>query len=154
MLAPNPKAYGILAALVVGVNVLPFIVMTATRTNLKRVSSASKPGTPPAIAFQIVWPILYTLIAVSLWMYTQAQSAESKAYAWTAFAFLLGQMALNAAWAPLYAQGKTNTARYLLLGMLAMTLVSMMVGASSSPVGAALSAPYFVWLLFALQLSA
>jgi len=153
MQAPPLKSYGVLAGLVVGINVLPFAVIAATHTNMKALAYERKPNMPPTLAFQIVWPILYTMIAVSLWVYTQAPTTESKAYVWTAFAFLLGQMALNAAWAPLFAAGKTSTARYLLLGMLAMTLISMMIGASSSPIGAALCAPYLVWLLFALQLS-
>jgi hypothetical protein len=63
-------------------------------------ASLAKPSwTPPRIAFPIVWPILYFLMAVAAWRLWEAPPSSLRALALTAFVL---QLSLNAIWSPLF----------------------------------------------------
>jgi tryptophan-rich sensory protein len=143
---------GILVALVVVLNVIPFAISygkgNKMKQELKRI-----PNGPPAIAFPIVWPLLYTLLAVALWFFYAQQNASTAPYAWAAFAILCAQLIINWAWVPVFASGKKQTASLMIVVMLMLTLSSFALATKGNVISAALIAPYLGWLVYALNLS-
>lgn len=118
-------------------------------------------STPPGVVFSIVWPILYALIASSLWLLLTSVSLQRqtspnvKAATITSIVLLLVQLILNYTWTPVYNGGRgAMPAVYVLLGTLAATLATIpcCIGAKEW-VSAALLSPYAAWLVFALVLN-
>jgi len=117
-------------------------------------------ASPPGVVFSVVWPVLYTLMALGLWLLLTASSsgmsADARVAKTVAIVFFLLQLGLNYAWMPTYNNGKgARQSLYILLGTLAATLVVCFasVGAGQWGASAAL-APYVAWLVFALYLNA
>ena len=64
-------------------------------------ASLVKPSwTPPNWAFPVVWNLLYTMMGMSLWLLWDRPHVPSAAR--TAIALFLLQLALNAAWSPVF----------------------------------------------------
>ncbi len=146
------------ACIIVGISVLVILVGLLvgflTGRNLKT-AAAAIPASPKPIVFQVVWPILYACIGVSLGLLAVMPSASSTpAIQWSAFAFIAAQLVLNYAWTPLFSKGKYDTANIILVVMLMLTFVSIVLSAKSQIISAALLSPYAAWLVFALILSA
>src|SRR3954469_19558665 len=81
-------------------------------------ASLTKPSwTPPPIVFPIAWTALYILMATSFWRLweTEPQSAvRSRAMVW-----FLVQLALNAAWSPVFfSWHDTKTALVIIVALL------------------------------------
>jgi len=116
------------------------------------------PATPPGVVFGVVWPILYALIAVSLWLVATRvpMSSQQQAARITALVLLLAQLAANYAWMPVYRGGAgARPALYVLLGTLALSVTGTFAAAGSGAWGAAVAlGPYLAWLIFALMLNA
>jgi tryptophan-rich sensory protein len=144
----------VLALLVVAFNVIPSGLAMKWNSKLKD-ALGSTPAAPAPIAFAIVWPILYTLLAGAVFfLIFYPAKGTSKAVQWTALGLLVSQLALNFAWTPVFAQGKRATATLLIIIMLMLTISSLALSATAQPVAAALTGPYAAWLVFALLLSA
>lgn len=111
---------------------------------------------PPNVTFSVVWPIMYTIMAVSLALYSaQVHVSGKRKYAIGALILFLIQLVLNFAWMPVFrCEKKPKEAMYILLSILAVTIATMMVGLKASTVGTALLSPYAAWLIFALMLNA
>lgn len=117
-------------------------------------------ATPPGAVFSVVWPVLYTLMAVALWLLLTAapahMSADARTARSTAVVFFVVQLALNYGWMPVYDGG--NGARaglYVLLATLASTLVVCFASLGCGQWGSAAAlAPYVTWLVFAAFLNA
>jgi len=116
------------------------------------------PATPPGVVFGVVWPILYALIGVSLWLVATRvpMSSQQQAARITALVLLLAQLATNYAWMPAYRGGAgARPALYVLLGTLALSVTGAFAAAGSGAWGAAVAlGPYLAWLVFALMLNA
>jgi benzodiazapine receptor len=129
--------------------------VAASSNNKLKNALVDTPAAPPPIAFAIVWPILYTFLAVAVFfLICYPAKGTSKALQWTACGLLLAQLIINFAWTPVFASGKRSTATILIIVMLMLTLSSLALSATAQPVSAALTGPYAAWLIFALLLSA
>lgn len=109
--------------------------------------------TPPPFVFPIAWTTLYILMAVSLWrLWERAGPSPARASAITWF---LIQLALNAAWSPVFfGWHGTRTALVIIIGLL-MAIVMTMIAASRADKPATwLLAPYLAWVAYATTLNA
>ncbi len=100
------------------------------------------PWQPPAVAFQIVWPILYALYATTI--YLELDNTEVRNY------LLLGLL-LNLCWVPLFTFN-VSLALILLTVMIAVSVKCMML--MKNRVTFYLFAPYLAWICFAWTLNA
>lgn len=105
-------------------------------------SLKKSPLNPPPIVFQIVWPILYTLLILSAWMYKE----------WTLHVVL---MVLNAVWVLAFFQLECVGASLVLIVINWLFLVYMIaVIRRTSPRAAGLLVPNLIWITFATYLNA
>ncbi len=106
------------------------------------------PFNPPDIAFAIVWPTLYLLMAVSGYMVLRrAGSISGAPYAFSVF-FL--QLALNLAWSWLFFF--FHRPEWALIDLAALLVaISLMMSAFGrySKAAAMLQLPYLFWVFFA-----
>ena len=120
-----------------------------------RSAAATLPAAPPPLAFAIVWPILYTLLAIAVFLLiTYPEPTVAPGMAWAACGLLVAQLGINFAWTPVFAQGKRSAAALMIVVMLMLTVAALGLAATAQPVAAALLGPYAAWLVFALILSA
>lgn len=113
----------------------------------------SKPRfTPPEGLFAPVWSVLYALIAGAgfrLWR-APASAARRRALRWWA-----AQLALNAAWTPLFFGARRPRAALVDLALLDAAIVACVRAARRVDRPAAwMLAPYLAWSSFALLLNA
>jgi tryptophan-rich sensory protein len=127
--------------------------VTATRRNKAWYRLLRKPAfTPPDRVFGLVWPVLYTLGAVSAWRIARTPRSSARNLAlglWGA------QLAFNAAWTPLFFGAHRPRAamadlagNYVSLGAYALAARKL------DSTAAAMVLPYFGWLTFAGALNA
>jgi tryptophan-rich sensory protein len=108
--------------------------------------------TPPRLAFPIVWPILYAMIAIAGWRLWEAPPSDLRMAALIAFAI---QLALNAAWSPVF-----FAAHRILAGLFVILLLDAAISATiwmSWDVDrwtSVLLLPYLAWTIFATALNA
>ncbi len=107
-----------------------------------------KPGwTPPDAIFGVVWPLLYVLSAVAAWQVWRRRHSHR---AEVALGFYFLQLALNAAWSPVFFGLRSPGGALLLLLLLLATLgftIRAFAGVRRS--AAVMLAPYFAWVAFA-----
>ena len=148
----TPAKIGLLVALVVVCQVVPAVIAAQANKTIKRTSN-QLPSAPPPVAFSVVWPLLYLLIAGSLWFLCATPSSAPPGVRWTAVALLAAQLPLNWAWLPVFSADKRRAATRMIVAMLMLTLPGIVLAARTSTIGGALWAPYAAWLVFALVLS-
>ena len=106
---------------------------------------------PPGWVFGPVWTMLYTLMAVAAWLVWRRGGFATQRRPLTLF---LVQLALNAAWTPLFFglhwPGVALAEMGLLWAALGATLLAFR---SVSSVAAALLTPYLAWVSFAAVLN-
>ncbi|NHA69293.1 TspO/MBR family protein [Phycicoccus flavus] len=106
------------------------------------------PWSPPASAFGPAWTVLYALNGVVGW---RTAGREDR----TALTLHLGQLALNAAWTPLFfAAERRRAALGVVLALDAAIVAEMVVLAREDETAAALLAPYLAWCGYATALNA
>jgi tryptophan-rich sensory protein len=115
-------------------------------------ASLQKPSwNPPAWVFGPVWTGLYTMMSVAAWLVWRRGGWAAQRRPLTLF---LAQLALNAAWTPLFFglrwPGDAFAEIVLLWLAIAATLVAFR---PVSRVAAWLLAPYLVWVSFAAALN-
>lgn len=115
----------------------------------------AKPAwTPPNWVFPIAWNVLYALMAISLWRLWEAARAHRPAAGYAIGLFIL-QLALNAAWSPVFFSLHAIQAGLAIIVVLAVVLAASIVAAYRVDRFAAyLLVPYFVWILYATSLNA
>jgi benzodiazapine receptor len=117
-------------------------------------ASLNKPSwTPPPVVFPIAWTALYILMAVSFWRLWETEprsAARSKAMVW-----FLVQLALNAAWSPVFfGWHDTKTALVIIVALL-IAIGATVVSASRVDRAAAwLLTPYLAWVAYATTINA
>jgi tryptophan-rich sensory protein len=144
--------------------ILPVALATAvgslsTGTNIEGwYATIQKPAfNPPNWAFPVAWTILYTMIAVSLWRLLGARPVAGptgRAW-WLALGAFLVQLALNAAWTPVFfAAHAIGPALVVSFAMLVMILWTIRLTWRFDRGAAWLLVPYAAWVAFATLLNA
>jgi tryptophan-rich sensory protein len=122
--------------------------ITSRRKNKAWYRLLSKPAfTPPDRAFAIVWPVLYSLGALSAWRVAKTPAGPARS---VALGLWSTQLAFNAAWSPLFfGQHLPRVA----LADLVLNYASLSAYAAYArkvdPKAAYLVTPYLGWLTFA-----
>ena len=132
--------------------VMAFGGLFSTQATSDWYSALHKPSfTPPGWLFGPVWGLLYTLMAVSLFLLWRHPSHPDKR---KAIGFFLGQLALNAAWTPIFFGTHALLGGLVILTVLwVMIFLTMLAALSVSRGAAALLIPYVCWTAFALVLN-
>jgi tryptophan-rich sensory protein len=104
--------------------------------------------TPPPLVFPIVWTILYIMMAISFWRLwnNEPRSVDgSKSMAW----FLI-QLALNAAWSPVFfSLHDTKTALVIIFALVVAIGATINFAWRVDRVAAGLLMPYLAWVMYA-----
>jgi tryptophan-rich sensory protein len=117
-------------------------------------ASLTKPWwTPPDWAFPLVWSVLYLMMGVSLWLlWDRSADAHRRRRAITLF---LVQLALNAAWSPVFFGLHNTRAALVIIVLLAVAIAATILAAWRTQRTAAwLLVPYLAWVLYATTLNA
>ena len=144
---PSPvglAGFGVAAAAAALIGVLGVAGTTAEYQSLEQ-----PPWAPPSWLFGPVWTVLYVMIAVSGWL------AWRRAGWTTALTFYAVQLALNAAWTPLFfGFGRYGLALADIVVLWLLIGVTIWLFRPISRVAAALLLPYWAWVTFATALNA
>ena len=112
---------------------------------------------PPDWVFPVAWTLLYTMIAVALWRLLGARPATGTARRgwWLAIGAFLVQLALNAAWTPVFfAAHAIGAALVVVIALLVMVLWTVRLTLRFDRIGGWLLVPYAAWVGFATLLNA
>jgi tryptophan-rich sensory protein len=110
--------------------------------------------TPPDIVFSIVWPILYALMGVSLYLIIGEKSINGGVRIASITLFVV-QLALNITYIPVFFTLKSYLIAFIVLALLSATVSALaMVNFRANKLSAILLLPYLAWLLFAVYLNA
>lgn len=111
--------------------------------------SLVKPSwTPPSWVFGPVWTVLYALMAVAAWLVWR------KAGWCGALGMFAVQLALNAAWSPLFFGLHRIGLALADIALLWIAIIATLVAfAKQSPLAAWLLVPYLLWVSFATALN-
>lgn len=138
-------------ALFVLVAFVPAVLGAVFRPGAWYVALAKPEWTPPAGVFGPVWTALYLSIGVSAWLAWRAAGRKRLPfpYAW----FFL-QLALNAAWTPVFFGAHRPLAAFAIIGALcvAVTMLALRYRALSRT-AMLLTLPYLAWIVFAAALN-
>lgn len=109
--------------------------------------------TPPPMVFPVAWTVLYILMAVSLWrLWDRAAPSPARSSAITWFWI---QLALNAAWSPVFfGWHGTRTALVIIIALLIAIVMTMIAASRADKPAAWLLAPYLAWVAYATTLNA
>lgn len=112
---------------------------------------AKSPYTPPDAAFGIVWPILYAMLAIAVWIVWQKpESAERK----NILILFAAHMVLNWAWTPVFFTAHETLAGFIILVLIVATAIWLALQLWRLDRRAALLlVPYIAWVLFASHLN-
>lgn len=107
--------------------------------------------TPDGWVFAVVWPILYFILGIALYLIIVDKTRYSKAMPYGAFA---AHVFLNALWSYLFfGLNMMGAGLIVLLVLIGVTIWMMRVFRPISRTAYYLVWPYLVWLLFALYLN-
>ncbi len=107
--------------------------------------------TPPGWLFGPVWTVLYLAMAVAAWIVWRERGlSEAK----TAMVFFVLQLALNAAWSPLFFGLRNPAAAFADILMLWLAIAATIIAFwQIKPWAAILLLPYWLWVSFATGLN-
>lgn len=107
--------------------------------------------TPDGWVFAVVWPILYFLLGIALYLIISDKSRQTKSKAYWLFAV---QMGLNALWSYLFFGLQLPSAGLIcLVILLAFSIWMMRAFYQLRKSAGYLIIPYIVWLVFAMYLN-
>lgn len=113
---------------------------------------ALPPLSPPGWLFGIVWPVLYILMGIALFLMIDA-SIPSGEKMLPVLLFCI-QLALNFAWSPIFFRANMLWVAFAIIILLDAALVACMISFFKvKKVAGALLVPYGLWLLFATYLN-
>lgn len=106
---------------------------------------------PPSYIFAIVWPILYILMALSLFLFLKNGLKRGKIIPLTIF---IVQLILNLMWSPVFfGLHNMKLAFVIILLMIILTIIITFYFYRFSKTSAILLIPYLLWICFALYLN-
>lgn len=128
-------------------------LVTRKRRNKAWYRTLSKSSlTPPDRAFGIVWPVLYSLGALSAWRVARAPEAKARSTALTLWGT---QLAFNGAWSPIFfGAHRPALAMATLAGNHASLGAYVLAARKVDTAAAWIVAPYLAWVTFAGVLNA
>ena len=108
--------------------------------------------TPPNWVFPVAWPLLYALMAVSLWrLWDRAPSGRERDVAIRLF---LLQLALNFIWSPVFfAFHAVWGGLLVILALLLAVAATVRAAWRADRLAGALLVPYLAWICFATALN-
>ena len=110
---------------------------------------------PPNAVFPIAWGILYTLMAVAVWLVWREEKPPIEAYRRTAFVAYAVQLALNVAWSFVFFGAHNPPVGLLVAVALFLAIVwATYAFRRVSGLAALLMLPYVAWVAFATALNA
>jgi tryptophan-rich sensory protein len=117
-------------------------------------ASLTKPSwTPPNWVFPAVWNVLYPLMGLSLWLLWDCAGGSPRRR--SAVTLFLLQLALNAAWSPIFfALHQTRAALVLAIALAAVLAATIATAWATLRLAAWLLVPYLLWVLYAISLNA
>ena len=153
-LRPVPR----LAAAILPVMLTATVGTLSTGDNIEGwYATIRKPSfNPPNWVFPVAWTILYAMIALALWRLVGAQPVAGPARRawWLALAAFGAQLALNAAWTPVFfAAHDLGSGLVVALAMLVMVLWTIRLSWRFDRLSAWLLVPYAAWVAFASLLN-
>ena len=108
------------------------------------------PLAPPGPVFPVVWTTLYLMMGVALYLVRDSDSPEKPA----AIRLFCAQLAVNAAWTPLFFRLEWfGFALLWLILLLALAIRTALLFSRIDKVAGLLLAPYLLWLTFAAYLN-
>lgn len=113
----------------------------------------AKPAwTPPDAAFPIAWSLLYALMALALWrLWDRVPPSPAQRRAILLF---LVQLALNAAWSPVFFGLRAPFAGLLvILALVAALAAALRAAFAVDRLAGALLVPYLLWVCYATALN-
>lgn len=119
-----------------------------TRQSMSVYSSLNRPAlAPPAIAFPIVWTILFFLMGISAYLVYREQNSEYR----TSALFIYGvQLIVNFIWPLIFFNSqKFLLAFFWLIILWLLVLIMIILFHKVKPSAAFLQIPYILWLTFA-----
>lgn len=106
---------------------------------------------PPGWVFGPVWLTLYAMMGVAAWLVWRTPSGPARTRALSWFGT---QLALNAAWTPVFFGLRSLGGGLAVIGLLVIAIVgTMRAFRVVAPRAAWLLAPYLAWVLFATALN-
>lgn len=120
-----------------------------TSNSMDIFASLNKPPlSPPAIAFPIVWTILYTLMGISAYLIYESDADKAeKDKALSLYGF---QLFFNFLWSIIFFNFRNILLAFGVLIILWLLIVAMIRAFNKiSPVAARLQIPYLLWVTFA-----
>lgn len=107
--------------------------------------------TPPNWVFGVVWPILYAMMGVSMFIYLK--SNNYKIFSCAVLLFLV-QLVLNLSWTRIFFKNKnTKLALFVLFLVIIFTILTYRSMRRINKNASMLLIPYILWLLFAFYLN-
>ena len=150
---PNWVTLMLFLGLALGAGVLGFLFSPAHSPAAAHwyTGLAKPPWTAPGSWFAPVWVVLYCLMATAAWL-VSGERYHAKRNAALAAYFL--QLALNAAWAPLFFGAWNIGAGLFVLVALWLTVAwTIRAFAPVRATAAVMLVPYFVWITYAMALN-
>jgi tryptophan-rich sensory protein len=148
-----PNRSGALGALgfVVAVNVVGAVPALVAGPDSAWFRALEKPALyPPPVVFGVVWTVMFTLMAVALWLVWR-RDAEGRRLA---IGLFVVQMAVNVAWTPVFFALEAIAAALAVIGLLAVLVAATIVAFDRvDRRAAALLVPYLLWVCFAAVLN-
>ena len=109
--------------------------------------------TPPNWTFPVVWTTLYILMGISLWLLWE-RAVPSAARSW-AIALFFVQLALNAAWSPVFfSLHATRPALAIIVSLVIAVALVIATAWRARRTAAWLMVPYLLWVSYATTLNA
>jgi benzodiazapine receptor len=151
-MSPWRSAIGLVFALVVTFSAAAFGALFTAPGVAGHYQDLAKPSwTPPDGVFGPVWTVLYTLMAVAAWLVWRQGGWRAAGGAMTLY---LVQLAMNAAWSPVFfGLGWLGAAFALIVALWLAIMLTAMAFVRHSRLAAGLLVPYLAWVGYATALN-
>ena len=138
----------ILIILIILLNTIPFLISRQwDMSNPTWYTKIRLPQTPPGYVFSIVWTLLYTLMAIAVFIIYQSPESD---YKWLALILFSIQYVLNISFIPLYSQGRIIISNYIILLTLITASMTTYLFSKLDTTAGLIMIPYLGWLIQAL----